>query len=79
MHLMIQAMFAASVLRVWRPSSSCATSSALEPWTWFQYWDEATGMLQIVKYLFRRSKVAVAPPLRHDTTAAPILPAILPE
>lgn len=70
-------MLAASVLMVCMPSGSLSRSSARLPWTWFQYWEDTTGMLQIVKYLFRRSKDAVAPPLRHETTHAPSFPCIL--
>ena len=38
-----------------------------------QYVPETTGILLMVKYLFSWSKVAVAPPLRQETTAAPNL------
>ena len=41
---------------------------------YIQYWEGATGILLMVKYLFSRSKAALAPPRRQDTTAAPILP-----
>ena len=37
----------------------------------FQYWLLATGIPQMVKYLFSASKVAVLPPRRQVTTAAP--------
>ena len=33
-------------------------------------------LLEMVKYLFSRSKAALAPPRRQDTTLAPSLPAI---
>ena len=36
----------------------------------FQYCDDTTGILLIVKYLFSLSKHALAPPLRHTATAA---------
>ena len=32
--------------------TSCRTSSGVFPCTWFQYWEETTGMELIVKYLF---------------------------
>ena len=37
----------------------------------FQYWLLATGIPVMVKYLFSTSKVAVLPPRRQVTTAAP--------
>ena len=37
----------------------------------FQYWLDATGMPEIVKYLFNSSKVAEHPPLLAQTTLAP--------
>ena len=73
---MSHTMFFARVLMVWSPSSSHSTSSGHDPWTWFQYCDDTTGMLHIVKYLFRRSNAAVAPPLLHETTHAPTFPLI---
>ena len=53
-----------------KPSRSCAASPGKRPWTLFQYCDETTGMFERVKYLFRRSNAALAPPRRHTTTAA---------
>ncbi len=66
----IQARFSPSVRIVCRPSKSLRTSSGVKPCTIFQYWEPATIMLEMVKYLFRRSKAAVAPPRLHDTTEA---------
>ena len=60
---------------VCRPSRSWRTSSGVLPWTWFQYWEGTTGMLEMVKYLFSWSKALLAPPRRQETTAAPGLPA----
>ena len=37
----------------------------------FQYWLEATGMPEIVKYLFSSSNVAEQPPRRAQATLAP--------
>ena len=37
----------------------------------FQYWLEAMGIPEIVKYLFSSSKVAEQPPRRAQTTLAP--------
>ena len=59
---------------VCKPSRSCRTSSGVLPWTEFQYWEDTTGMEEMVKYLFSRSKAALAPPLRQLTTAAAGLP-----
>ena len=53
------------------PSRSCLTSSGVVPCVAFQYWDDTTGMLEMVKYLFSRSKAALAPPRRQLTMAAP--------
>ena len=36
-------------------------------------WEETTGIFRIVKYLFNRSKVALAPPRRQTATEAPAL------
>ena len=55
----INAIFRARFLIVCRPSRSFFTSSAVKPCTWFQYVEEATGMLLMVKYLFNTSKLAV--------------------
>ena len=44
--------------------------------TEFQYCEETTGILAIVKYWLSCSKVADAPPRRQDTTEAPSFPAI---
>ena len=52
------------------PSASCAASPGALPCTLFQYWEDTTGMFKMVKYLFRRSKLALAPPRRHTATAA---------
>ena len=67
----IQAMLRPSVRIVCMPSSSCAACPGVWPYTLFQYWELTTGIFRIVKYLFRRSKAADAPPLRHTTTLAP--------
>ena len=64
-------MFRASVRMVCRPSASCAASPFSRPWTPFQYWLEATGMPQMVKYLLSSSNVAESPPRRATTTLAP--------
>lgn len=55
---------------VWSPSLSCMTSSGFQPCTEFQYWEDTTGIREIVKYLLSRSKAALAPPRRQLTTAA---------
>ena len=51
MHLSSHAMFLPSVLMVCMPSASSLACSALPPYTIFQYWDDTTGILAIVKYL----------------------------
>lgn len=66
----IQAMLFPKVRIVCKPSASCDASPGLRPCTLFQYWELTTGMQLMVKYLFRRSKVALAPPRRHTATAA---------
>ena len=63
-------MLRASTRIVCNPSASCAASPGSLPWTLFQYCDDTTGMFEIVKYLFSRSNVALAPPRRHTATAA---------
>lgn len=65
------AMFRPSVRITCMPSRSCRTSSAVLPCTLFQYWLDATGMPEIVKNLLISSNVALAPPRRQLTTAAP--------
>ena len=37
----------------------------------FQYWPDAIGIPDMVKYLFSSSKVAEQPPRRAHTTLAP--------
>ena len=64
-------MFRARVRMVWRPSLSCSASSGVRPWMLFQYWLEATGIPEMVKYLFSSSKVAEQPPRRAQATLAP--------
>ena len=64
-----QAMLSASVRIVCKPSSSRSTSSLFEPCTWFQYWEETTGMFDIMKNLFMSSNAALAPPRLQLTTA----------
>ena len=66
----IHAMLRPKVRMVCSPSMSCEASPGVRPCTLFQYCDETTGMLLMVKYLFSRSKVALAPPRRHTATAA---------
>lgn len=66
----IHAMLRPRVRIVWSPSASCDASPGMRPCTLFQYCDATTGMLFMVKYLFRRSNVALAPPRRHTATAA---------
>ena len=70
MHLISQAMLSPKVRMICRPSRSWACSSGLRPWVAFQYWDDTTGILLMVKYLFSRSKAALAPPRRQFTTQA---------
>ena len=53
------------------PSSSWLASPFARPWMEFQYWLEAMGIPEIVKYLFSSSKVAEQPPRRAQTTLAP--------
>ena len=65
------ATFRPTVRMTCSPSASCAASCALLPWMLFQYWLDATGIPEIVKYLFSWSNVALAPPRRQETTAAP--------
>ena len=43
------------------PSVSSRTSSGLFPWTWFQYWDVAIGILLMVKYLLSPVKGSAGP------------------
>ena len=69
-HLMSHAMLLPRVRIICMPSLSCTTSSALFQCTEFQYWEDTRGMRAMVKYLFSRSKEALAPPLRQLTTAA---------
>ena len=66
----IHAMLRARVRIVCKPSASFSASPGMRPCTLFQYCDGTTGMLLIVNYLFKRSNVALAPPLRHTATAA---------
>ena len=66
----IQAILRARVRIVCNPSASCSASPGKSPCTLFQYCYGTTGILLMVKYLFKRSKVALAPPLRHTATAA---------
>lgn len=47
-------MFLASARMVCSPSASCAASPCTLPWTLFQYWLDATGIPQIVKFTRRR-------------------------
>src|SRR5574344_761833 len=65
------ARFFARVRMICIPSLSCTASPGRQPWTPFQYWDVARGILLIVKYLLSLSRVAVSPLLRHTATAAP--------
>ena len=64
------AMLSPSVRMVCIPSASCVASPGSRPCTLFQYCDDTTGMLLIVKYLFNLSNVALAPPRRQTATAA---------
>ena len=56
---------------VCKPSASCAAWPGSRPWTLFQYWLAATGMLLMRKYLLSSSNVADSPPLLATTTLAP--------
>lgn len=76
--LSIHAIFSPSERMVWSPSLSFRTSSGVKPCTEFQYCDDTTGILQIVKYWLSCSKVAEAPTRRHDTTETQSFPAISP-
>ena len=71
MDFMRKVMFFASVRIVWSPSASSAASPGAHPWTLFQYWLEAIGIPEIVKYLLRTSNVAEQPPRRATATDAP--------
>ena len=42
------------------PSRSCLTSSGVIPWVAFQYCEVTMGMLEMAKYLLRRSKTVLA-------------------
>ena len=64
-------MLRASVRIVCRPSPSCSASPGARPWILFQYWLDATGMPEMVKYLLSSSNVAEQPPRRAQTTLAP--------
>ena len=64
-------MFRARVRMVCLPSPSCSASPGFIPWMLFQYWLETTGILEIVKYLFSSSKVAVVPARRAQAMLAP--------
>ena len=68
---MRNAIFLARTLIVCSPSSSCIASPFSVPWMLFQYWLDATGIPQIVKYLLSSSKVEDSPPLLAQTTLAP--------
>jgi len=50
MHLIKNAIFLPNERIVCKPSSSSCTSSGVYPWTLFQYWLEAIGIPEIVKY-----------------------------
>ena len=52
-------MLSPSVRMVCIPSASCVASPGSRPCTLFQYCDDTTGMLLIVKYLFNLSNVAL--------------------
>lgn len=65
-------MFRASVRMVCFPSSSMSASPFSRPWIEFQYWLDAIGILDMVKYLFSSSNVAEHPPRLAQTTLAPI-------
>ena len=71
----IQAMLRPRVRIVCSPSMSWEASPGKRPCTLFQYCDGTTGMLLMVKYLFSRSNVALAPPRR---TRLPQRPACRP-
>lgn len=66
-----KAMLRARVRICCIPSSSWHAWPGLAPCTPFQYWPLATGMPQMVKYLFNSSKVLVRPPRLAAATAAP--------
>ena len=66
-----KAMLRPKVRIVCKPSLSSSTSSGLPPYTMFQYWLLTIGIPFMVKYLLSISKVAVFPPRRQETTAAP--------
>ena len=70
------AILSASTLIVCKPSASCIASSRVLPCIWFQYWEDASGILFIKKYLFNLSNAALAPPLRQETTHAPTFPSM---
>ena len=55
-------MFSASARIIWSPSRSSVASPGFLPWIPFQYCPEATGVPEMVKYLFSSSKVDVRPP-----------------
>ena len=71
MAFMRNAMFRPSVRMVWRPSLSWRTSSGVLPYTLFLFWLLALGLRELVMYFFSTSMLAVVPPRRQDTTAAP--------
>ena len=52
------------------PSSSCLTCSGVLPCTIFQYFDDTTGIDEMVKYLLTWSNAAVVPPRRALTIPA---------
>jgi len=62
-------MLSPKVRIVCNPSASCEASPGRRPCTLFQYWELTTGMSFIVKYLFNRSNVALAPPRRQYAIA----------
>ncbi len=74
MHFRTHAMFWAKVRMVCSPSSSFMTSSGVNPWIWFQYWDPGTTMLHMRQYWFMRWKAAESPPRLQLTTAAATFP-----
>ena len=69
-HLRSHAMLRPSSLITCIPSSSWRTWSGVLPCTMFQYFDETTGIDEIVKYLLIWSNAAVVPPLRALTMPA---------
>ena len=63
-------MLRASMRMVTSPSLSCSTSSAVVPWTLFQYRELTTGICEMVKNLLMSSNDAVVPARRALSTAA---------